>query len=325
MMSSVAEVAAGDFSRYAKYFSAAGYSVSDAAPGIIQIVRDPLQLSLVLSIGIHGNETAPIELVTHLLDTLAMQPAQLGVNLLVVVGNPAAIAQARRFVEVDLNRLFKQDQGDMAMMLEAARACMIMQASRAFFAMAQGPRWHLDLHTAIRPSRYPTFAILPHAVALTQKRSLLQLLGHAGIGAVILQRSAAATFSAFTAEHLQATSATLELGQISPLGSNDMTQFAAVAATLATLLRTAATAGTPRDAPIIFEVAQEIINTSESFCLHIDSSMPNFSPIAPGSIIATDGAVVCRVGLQEERIVFPNPAVRIGQRAGLMVVRGLLR
>lgn len=325
MMSSLTEVAAGDFSRTAQHFSAAGYSVSEAASGILQIVRDPSCLSLLLSIGVHGNETAPIELVTNVLTTLAMQSAQLAVNLLIVIGNPAAIAQARRFVEVDLNRLFKQEQDDMATTLEAARARVIMQATHTFFAMAQGPRWHLDLHTAIRPSCYPTFALLPDAVALPQKHAMVQLLGHAGIGAVVINRSAAGTFSAFTAEHLQATSATLELGQISALGSNDMTQFADTSATLARLLRTAAVAGTPRDAPVIFELAHEIINTSESFCLHIDPSTPNFSAIAPGSIIVTDGALVYRVGLREERIVFPNPTVRIGQRAGLMVVQGALR
>ena len=40
-----------------------------------------------------------------------------------------------------------------------------------------------------------------------------------------------------------------------------------------------------------------------------------------GQAHATDGAVECNVNKQAERVVFPNPDVRVGLRAGLMVVR----
>ncbi len=323
MMSTVAALALGDFAAYLRRFSGAiagaRFSVKEVAPGMLQIMCDPSYPSLLLSIGVHGDETAPIELVAQLLDTLAMQPDQLAVNLLIVVGNPAAIAQARRFIDADLNRLFKQDQGDLASALEAARARSILQVSRQFFDAARGPRWHLDLHTAIRQSVYPTFAIMPEVIALPQKRALLQLLGHAGIGAVILNRSAAGTFSAYTAEQFGATSATLELGRISALGSNDMTKFADVATTLAALVRNLPIADAHVGLPEVFALAQEIIKTNDVFVLHIDAATPNFALFAASTIIATDGAVVYRVGDREERVVFPNPNVRIGQRAGLMV------
>ena len=328
MKSTVAALVAGDFSvclaRFSSAIAGASFAVNEVGPGMLQIMRDPACPSLLLSIGVHGDETAPIELVAQLLESLAMQPDQLAVNLLLVVGNPAAIAQARRFVEADLNRLFKQEQGDLVATCEAVRARLIMQVSRQFFDAACGPRWHLDLHTTIRQSVYPTFAIMPDVIALPKKRALLNLLGHAGIGAVILNRSAAGTFSAFTAEHLGTTSATLELGRISALGSNDMTQFADAATALAALLRNGPITNTPTGLPDVFELAQEIIKMSDAFVLHFDAATPNFTSFAPGCIIASDDTLVHRVGTHEEHVVFPNPSVRIGQRAALMVVRGSL-
>jgi len=40
----------------------------------------------------------------------------------------------------------------------------------------------------------------------------------------------------------------------------------------------------------------------------------------PGALIAEDGEAAYRVGEATEYIVFPNPDVRAGLRAGLMVV-----
>ena len=47
----------------------------------------------------------------------------------------------------------------------------------------------------------------------------------------------------------------------------------------------------------------------------------NFTALEAGEVIATDGDATWRVGDQPERVVFPNPDVRVGLRAGLMVVR----
>ncbi|MEC5217047.1 succinylglutamate desuccinylase [Actimicrobium sp. GrIS 1.19] len=316
---SVAALAAADFSALAARFAAAGVPVALPGPGMLQLGADPQRLSLLISVGVHGDETAPIELLAQLLATLAETPGQLAVNLLVVVGNPAAIALAKRFIDVDLNRLFRRDQGDLATAREAARAHQIMAAASAFFATG-GARWHLDLHTAIRASRYPTFAIIPACIAPPQQRALTGLLGDAGIAAVILNPTSAGTFSAFTAEQLAATSATVELGQIGLLGDNELAAFAPAAATLALLLRSGVVAaGTAT--PLVFTVAQEIIKHSEAFAMSFDGSTQNFTALAKDQVIATDGAIVYRVQHDEELVVFPNPNVRVGHRAGLMVVQ----
>lgn len=321
----IAALAAGDFSAAAAKFASAGFSVTLPAPGLLQIAQpapSSQSLSLLLSVGVHGDETAPIELLAGLLVRLLQEPQSLQVNLLIVVGNLAAIAEARRFIEADLNRLFRREQGELTRTAEGLRAAAIMAASSAFFATARGPRWHLDLHTAIRASVYPTFAIVPAAIAPAQRLQLHRVLGHAEIAATILNPTAAGTYSAFSAEQCGATSATVELGQVSQLGENETQHFDATGRTLAALLRCGdIPALAPPRLPLEFVVAQEIIKHTAAFKMSFDGATQNFTPLAAGSVIATDGDVVYRVGAREECVVFPNPSVRAGLRAGLMVVR----
>ena len=328
LSAAVAALAAGDFTSLHAVCTAAGLQVGMPAAGIIQIgvpeasAHSASAPSLLLSVGVHGDETAPIELLAGVLQSLSEQPLQLRVNLLVVVGNLAAIAQAKRYVEADLNRLFRHQQSALADTVEAPRASAIMAATSDFFARARGPRWHLDLHTAIRPSLYPTFAIIPDAIAANDKRALADLLGQAGIAAVVLNPTSAGTYSAFTAEYKKAISATVELGQVSALGDNDVGVFDAMAATLSgLLLQGKFPPAVPATMPIKFLVAQEIIKHSEAFHMHFDGATRNFTALDYGSVIATDGAIVYRVTHAEECVIFPNPNVRAGLRAGLMVVR----
>lgn len=320
-------LAAGDFSDIVPALVAAGYAVSEPAAGILQVLQEPIWPSWLLSVGVHGDETAPIELLASVLDELLRQPQQLAVNLLIVVGNIAAIGQARRYIDTDLNRLFHSGtetniarHGAPCANVEAERADAIMAASSAYFAQAHGERWHLDLHTAIRTSLYPRFALVPAVIVADQQQALFNLLGHAGIDAVILNRSAAGTFSTYTANRLDATSATVELGQVSALGSNDVGEFADAAATLGWVLRGGTLTLAP-SLPQVFTVVQELVKRSEAFRMAFDGATPNFTALAPGALIASDGAQEYRVGPEEELVVFPNPAVQVGLRAGLMVVR----
>jgi succinylglutamate desuccinylase len=47
----------------------------------------------------------------------------------------------------------------------------------------------------------------------------------------------------------------------------------------------------------------------------------NFTPLKKGDVIARDGDTVYTVQHDEECVVFPNPDVRVGLRAGIMVVK----
>ncbi len=320
----VRALAEADFSGIADRLSNAGVAVRLPARGIMQITAPPVtaqRLSLLISVGIHGDETAPIDMLALLLNDLARTPHALMVDLMVVVGNPDAIAQGKRFIDADMNRMFRAERGNLASTVEAQRADTIMAAVAAFFAAPDARKWHFDLHTAIRPSRYPRFAIVPDVNSEHDRKKLVAWLGSAGIDAVILNRKLAGTFSACTATQFGANGCTVELGRMGALGANDLSQFAATQAALEALLRSGATEPLGINPPQVFSVAQEIIKHSEAFTMAVDRTTENFTAIAPGAEIARDGDIVYRVGDATEYVVFPNPDVRAGQRAGLMVVR----
>lgn len=321
----LSEFVSGDFSTLADSFANAGFTVRLPARGILHIraSTEPVpRRSLLVSVGIHGDETAPIELLAQLLAQLASAPHTLRVDLMLVVGNPAAIALGKRYLDVDLNRQFEAGKNGDGASLEAQRAEQIMRATRQFFSAAEGQRWHLDLHTAIRSSHYPSFAIMPQQVDGKARQALLDWLAAAGTGAVVLSQKSSGTYSAYTAINFNAVACTAELGRVARLGENNLAPFSAAQAALLAMLTGSAPEeakrGTP---PLLFSVTQEVIKASAAFRLAIDDSTGNFTPMAHGDIIAHDGEQVFRVAAQTEYVLFPNAAVAVGQRAALMVVR----
>ncbi|HEY5801473.1 MAG TPA: succinylglutamate desuccinylase [Burkholderiaceae bacterium] len=318
----VRALAQADFSAIAPRFAAAGFEVLEPAKGMLSIVRDDglPRPALLISVGVHGDETGPIELVAHLLSDLSQRPRELAADLMVVIGSVDAIAAGKRFIEADLNRMFKDQRGDLAGLFEAGRADVIMQHTRAFFEHAGPVRWHLDLHTAIRPSVYPMFAIVPDLIEPNARNGLISWLGQAGIEAVIMNPQSAGTYSYWTSENFGAAGSTVELGKVGVLGQNDLSQFAATRVALDALL-CGDTAPAAANAPLVFRIAQQITKLSAAFTMAFDKSTQNFTPMRQGETIATDGGTVYTVRETEELVVFPNPDVRIGQRAGLMVVR----
>jgi succinylglutamate desuccinylase len=318
---SVRKLAEADFSEVAGRFAASGFAVNQPAQGILQ-VRQPGQerASLLVSVGVHGDETGPIEVVAHLLEAISLDPGRLKVDLMVCVGNLAAIAAGKRFIDADLNRMFRPSRGALAQAAESGRADQLIAATSEFFSTAGPVRWHLDLHTAIRPSIYPTFAIVPDLIADAPKAALVNWLGQAAIGAVIMNPSSAGTYSYYSAEHHGAAASTVELGRVGTLGQNDLSLFADVDAALASLLEGAPPAA-PKVASHVFKVAQEVIKLSDAFHMNFDRSTQNFTAARQGDVIATDGDTVYTVKHAEELVVFPNPDVRVGLRAGLMVVK----
>jgi len=54
--------------------------------------------------------------------------------------------------------------------------------------------------------------------------------------------------------------------------------------------------------------------------LLVAADVPNFTPFGQGTLLARDGDYRYTVQHAVERLVFPNPAVKPGLRAGLLVV-----
>jgi len=319
---SVRALARADFDEVAGRFRAAGFAVGLPAKGVLTVtaaVRSPERASVLLSVGVHGDETGPIEMVAHAIEALSRAPSSLAVDLMLCVGNIDAIAAGKRFIDADLNRMFRSERGDLAGTFEAGRADTLIDATAAFFDGGGTQRRHLDLHTAIRGSRYPKFAIVPQLIAAPARDALIAWLGLGGIEAVIMNPASAGTYSYWTAERHGAASSTVELGRVGTLGQNDLSQFAAMAAALHGLLR-GHTDGAGA-APIVFDTARSIVKLSDGFRMAFGRETENFTSLKKGEVIATDGETVYTVQHDEEFVVFPNPDVRVGLRAGIMVVR----
>jgi succinylglutamate desuccinylase len=315
-------LAEGDFGEVAARFAQAGFTVGQPAKGVLTVKAGapmPERPAVLLSVGVHGDETGPIEMVAYAIEALSRAPRELAVDLMVCVGNIDAIAAGKRFVDADLNRMFREKRGDLAGTFEAGRADTLIAATADFFEGSGPRRWHLDLHTAIRGSRYPRFAIVPELIADAPRRELIAWLGLGGIEAVIMNPASSGTYSWWTAERHGTAGTTVELGRIGTLGQNDLSQFAAMASALHGLLRGQAQTGGNK--PIVFNTAQSITKLSDAFTMSFGRETENFTPLKKGDVIARDGDTVYTVQHDEECVVFPNPDVRVGLRAGIMVVR----
>ncbi|MBU1329334.1 MAG: succinylglutamate desuccinylase [Gammaproteobacteria bacterium] len=278
-------------------------------------------LDLILSAGIHGNETAPIELLDRLLRAIARGELKPRSRVLLLFGNPAAMRRGERFVEQDLNRLFngvhEQSSG-----FEALRACELEQLCVSFFAQPGRARLHYDLHTAIRASKIEQFALYPWQAGRAHSRRELARLKAAGIDAALLQSKPSTTFSAYTYATLGAEAFTLELGKARPFGDNQMVNLDLLEQRLHAIIAGAE----PEDDPSLeglqlFAVAREVIKHSDAFTLHLPAAIENFSELPLGYLLAEDlGDTRWTVEEPGARIIFPNPRVHNGQRAGILIV-----
>ena len=299
-----------------------GYSftLSSPLPGALLFCPHDLPADahdVLLSVGVHGNETAPIEILEHIVRDLLTGQLALRQRLLVVLANPHATRLGVRYAEYDLNRLFGSGAHDT---LEAQRAVALERLAESFYQDATRPRVHLDLHTALRGSVYERFAIYPYTHGAPLKHAWLAWLKAAGMDAALLHHAPAHTFSYFTRHYYQADSFTLELGAAHPFGQNELSHFHLIEQTLRHFLSTPL-APTAVNAPLpdLFRTKYDLIKHSPAFQLHLADDIKNFTRLADGQRIAEDGEVQYQAQGGQERILFPNPTVQVGLRAGIVI------
>jgi len=318
MSESAFQLARGDFAVLRKHLASAGLRVTEPCAGVLGVsCRHPNADRLLLSVGVHGDETLPVELLASRLDELAREPEGLAVDVMIVVANLRAIAAGMRFLQFDLNRLFRPEApNDSA---EGARAAELRDAVSVFFHGAESRRLHLDLHSTIKASLFSNFAVVPHLPGSAEAVWLAGWLGPAGIEAAIYSDLPSSTFSAFTARRCGAASATLELGRRGSLGSHSLAAVAPAATALHALLFQGFAMPMRYPPPHQFRAVREIVRRTDQFLLCLREDAPNFSAFEPNEVIARDGEEVHRALQPGERIVFPNAEVALGLRAGVIV------
>ncbi len=285
---------------------------------------------MILSCGIHGDETAPIELLNALINEL-LENQSLALPLLIIFANLKAIKQKVRFVAQNLNRLFDVtpkvniDSNDPHHDNEVQRSLIIKHVVGRFLTTLpiKPPLFvHLDLHTAIRGSHIRKFAILPYQADKSYEVLLIQLLAQAGINHLVCHNQATTTFSYYTSACYGASSATLELGSVNPFGCNDLACLAEFKRYLLLFLSAHFESIEGHSAPIYFyQVKQQVIRQNKAFKFNFSADTYNFTCFNKDDLLAVDGDKKIHVLSDNEYILFPNAHVCIGERALLTLVK----
>lgn len=304
----------------------AGASMTLLKRGVLEVTPNKVTAetkSIVISAGVHGNETAPLELVDAIVSRMLDGSLIVQERCLFVLAYPEAINHKTRFMDENLNRLFYN--GVKGSSAEIGIAKTLMADVSAFFASTPEPqRWHLDLHCAIRRSKHFTFAVSPSTVKNTRSKALFSFVNKACLGAVLLSQERTNTFSCYSANTHGAQALTVELGQVSPLGENDLSLIKdfhqALDALLSNRLTTpSSTANQTLILSTIYRVCQSLQRTQEDFDFNFDNAIENFTRFERGAVLGHDGEHTLTVKEPFEAVVFPNKHVAIGNRAALMV------
>ncbi|XOV77711.1 MAG: succinylglutamate desuccinylase [Aestuariibacter sp.] len=302
--------------------------VTVKAPGVICFEpEDAGCKDVVYSCGIHGNETAPIEICDELVQRIFKEEVVLRHRLMVIFGNLPAMDIAERFVEENMNRLFSGEHANpnIPVNAERRRAALLEEQVKQFFdgaADGNRQRFHYDLHTAIRDSKNEKFAVYPFTHGAPRSSEQLVFLQKCGVETILLSESPTTTFSYFSARQFGAHAFTVELGKVRPFGQNDMSRFSQAKATLTQLVSVDDMDLSGFDSANfdIYTVNQIINRETDDFELCFNDDTPNFTDYQKGTILARDGKKNYVAQQDGEAIVFPNAKVALGQRALLTVV-----
>lgn len=297
------------------------------------IVFTPAQANerdIILSCGVHGNETAPIEICAELITKLQTEQLETRSRVMFLIANPAAINLGQRFVVENMNRLFSgahskaTNPANQVGLQERERAKKLEHYVQRFFTEVKGhnrERLHYDMHTAIRDSHHETFAIYPFQAERPYQKRQLQLLQAMGVPVVLLHDGPTTTFSYFSVKEFGAQAFTVELGKVRPFGENDMSRFQSVKTMLHDLLTDQLVLPVFKAEDIlIYRVLRSINRSQADFALNFPDDVANFTSFPLGYPLARDGEDWYPVIAEGEAVVFPNANVALGQRAVLSVV-----
>ncbi|WP_057830249.1 succinylglutamate desuccinylase [Colwellia sp. TT2012] len=290
--------------------------------------------SIVISSGIHGNETAPIEIVQQLISDIIAQKIQVKHATLFIMGNPVAMNISKRFQTENLNRLFSGKHQEIAPCFEKYRAEKLETYVSAFFnagadkgtsattSNIEVTNYHYDLHTAIRDSKYEKFAIYPYQGDKPWDKEQLTFMAACGVNTILFGHGPSGTFSYFSSAHFSAHAFTVELGKVRPFGENNMDNFQAMTDNLNALIcgNEITLKSFNNEDFNLFKVLGDITKVSDNFKLFIGDEISNFTDYPVDTLLSTDTGAEYRTTQPGESIVFPNAKVGNGQRAVLMVV-----
>jgi succinylglutamate desuccinylase len=314
-----------------QFFIGAHTQVNVLAEGIISFETiAKSDKDIVLSCGIHGNETAPIEICDDLVKNILLGKIMVKQRILFLFGNLPAMDVAQRFIDENMNRLFSGEHQNLAngqqMNDERHRAKQLEDVVKNFYlgidSKQDRTRLHYDLHTAIRSSKNDKFAVYPFQNGKAWDKYQLQILLACGVNTILLSGSPTTTFSYYSVNKCNAHAFTVELGKVMPFGQNNMDDFSDVVATLIQLIcaKELQLKNYTDSDFLIYKVNQVINKQQDDFVLNFAVDAANFSDFPKDHLLASETGCEYRAQYEGEAIVFPNADVEIGQRALLTLI-----
>ncbi|RJG47709.1 succinylglutamate desuccinylase [Motilimonas pumila] len=270
--------------------------------------------ALVISAGVHGDEITPIALAGALLHCWLKQPPRQA--CLLIFAHPAAIQAQRRYIQTNLNRLFTAEPRPTQASQEQVRAIEIETALDHFYHLHPTKQYHLDFHSSIRPSVYPSFALVPHCPQQDEIHQLEPWLGSLGVEAIVYTHYINHTLS-YGSSLRGALAITVELGHNLPWQDVDM---AALLPWQKAILQWSQTGDietlTPQPLAIKrFDVLRQIYKRDNGFRLSSFACGANFSCAQQGQILAYTKDNLIKVNAEQEWLLFANDKVELGARA----------
>jgi len=292
--------------------------------GVLEVIPTQLDIEskhIVISCGVHGDETAPMELVDKIITDITSGFLKVNQRCLFIIAHPESTNIHKRFVEENLNRLFdnKEQINDAPMTKERVIAENLKSLVQQFFQNTQqSQRWHLDLHCAIRLSKHYSFAVSPKSRHPVRSKQLVEFIENGHVEAILLSNAPSGTFSWYSAENFAAQAVTLELGRVAKIGENDLDKLVAFDLALRNLIAGTEAEHEPRK-PIIYRVSRTVVRLNEDFDFLFTDEVENFTSFKHGEVFGHDGDKPLMAKNEGEAVVFPNRHVAVGQRAALMV------
>ncbi|MDA0127890.1 succinylglutamate desuccinylase [Vibrio sp. MarTm2] len=272
---------------------------------------------IIFSCGIHGDETAPMEIVDKIVADIQSGFQSVTERLLFIIAHPAATNAHTRFLDVNLNRLFDEKEYEPSIELDIASN--LKRVVTDFYQdTPQEQRWHLDLHCAIRLSKHYSFVVSPKTRHAVRSKALMDFVSSAHLEAVMFSNAPSSTFSWFSAENFGAQALTIELGRVARIGENELDKLVAFDLAMRDLLSASKPEHLPRP-PVMYRVSRTIVRLHDDFDFMFDDNVENFTAFKHGEVFGHDGDKPLMAKNEGEAIVFPNRHVAIGQRAALMV------
>ena len=306
----------------------------DGVVAIFPTTKALQKKAIIISAGIHGDETGPVELVQKLFDSL-LNKLVINCPLMIILGNLEAIRQGKRQIETNLNRCFDADELKLNSSLEHKRALKIIHAIDNFKKELDAEdisiKMLLDLHSYVYPDYFCEYQSDKTQFAICVKEQPYSLdhkkiLSACDLGKVITDIDMKGTLVSFIVnKYPHITSMVFELGHAHKLGDNNPLDLENISNYIYAQISEKYNQNRQISSQQIekYKFCPPVIKNNETFELNNDICLKNFTKYKKGTVLAYEnGEAIYQVPSDNHTVLFPWPTRSVGA-AGTYILEKL--